>query len=149
MSTPGRVPISNLAVETRRHTTGSRNIPLGLLLAGLLIGCGVLPSEDSGAITTGLTGLVTRGPITPVCFEGTPCDAPFAGQFEVLRGSRLVATFRSDALGHFLVHLAPGRYTVVPGRDAPIMMPWAQRQEVEVKAEGLTRVVLQFDTGIR
>ena len=29
--------------------------------------------------TSGLFGHVSRGPITPVCREGTPCSAPVAG----------------------------------------------------------------------
>jgi hypothetical protein len=40
-------------------------------------------------------------------------------------------------------------YVVVPGPDAPIMSPRAQAREVVVESNGVTTVVLHFDTGIR
>ncbi|HYE96133.1 MAG TPA: hypothetical protein VD962_07970 [Rubricoccaceae bacterium] len=108
--------------------------------AGSLIG----PGE------TGLRGQVLRGPIQPVCQEGEPCeDAPFAATFYVYRGSRRIATFRSDAEGRFEIALAPGAYGIVPDEDAPVMAPASQRQEVVVAREGVTEVTLHFDTGIR
>ena len=99
--------------------------------------------------TTGLAGVVVRGPVTPVCQEGVPCDAPLAAEFVVERANRRVAGFRSGSDGRFEVRLAPGRYTVVPGRDAPLLSPGQQRREVEVGPTGLTEVTLLFDTGIR
>src|SRR5438093_800625 len=101
------------------------------------------------ALTTGLTGTVVRGPITPVCQINVPCDAPFSASFDVLRGGRRVASFRSDADGHFTVKLPPGKYVVVPATDAPLMHPSAQAKSVEVGAEGITSIDLVFDTGIR
>lgn len=101
------------------------------------------------AVTTGLTGTVSRGPITPVCQENVPCDAPFAATFEVRRGDHVVATFTSDAQGHFVVRLPPGSYVVVPAAGSGIMNAGAQGKSVEVGAEGLTTVQLVFDTGIR
>ena len=101
------------------------------------------------ALKTGLTGTVMRGPVTPVCQVNVPCDAPFAASFEVRQNTRRVATFRSDAEGRFTVRLAPGTYVLVPAEDAPLMQPSAQAKTVEVGAEGLTEVQLQFDTGIR
>ena len=101
------------------------------------------------ALTTGLSGTVRRGPVTPVCQVGVPCDAPFSASFEVLRGGRRVASFRSDADGHFTVKLAAGSYTIVPAADAPLMNPSAQSKIVEVAIEGVTSVELVFDTGIR
>jgi len=101
------------------------------------------------ALTTGLTGTVRRGPVTPVCQVGVPCDAPFSASFDVLRGARRVASFRSDADGHFTVKLAAGTYTIVPAADAPLMNPSAQSKTVEVTPEGITSVDLVFDTGIR
>jgi hypothetical protein len=101
------------------------------------------------ALTTGLTGTVSRGPVTPVCQVSVPCDAPFASSFEVRQNGRRVATFSSDAQGHFTVRLAPGTYVLVPAADAPLMNASAQTKTVEVLAEGLTSVQLNFDTGIR
>src|SRR6185295_5266936 len=70
---------------------------------------------------TGLTGVVVRGPVTPVCRVDVPCDAPFSAGFTVQKSGQRVAQFQSDASGRFTVFLAPGPYTVVPNADAPIL----------------------------
>lgn len=116
-----------------------------LILACLISGCGA----PTGPGNTGLVGTVTRGPIRPVCQADLPCDEPFGASFRVQQGSRVVASFRSDSQGHFESRLPPGIYVVVPGSDAPIMSPTAQAKQVEVGSNGLTTVLLQFDTGIR
>ena len=113
----------------------------------LLAGCSGDPAE---APTTGLTGVVVRGPIQPVCPVDEPCeDVPFSATFSVLRGGFPFARFVSDSLGAFTVLLAPGFYRIVPAPDAPILDPAGQTKDVEVGAVGLTTVVLSFDTGIR
>ena len=120
-------------------------IALGwLAIAALAVSCGT-PVE----LTTGLSGSVQRGPVTPVCQVGVPCDAPFAASFDVQAGARTVTTFKSDSAGHFTVPLAPGTYTVVPHADAPLMNPSAQTKSVQVGANGFTSIQLLFDTGIR
>ena len=99
---------------------------------------------------TGLTGVVMRGPVTPVCRVDVPCDAPFSGSFAVQRSGRRIAEFQSDAAGRFTVFLAPGPYTVMPNADAPIISPTRQAKTVTVLDNGtLTVVQLMFDTGIR
>jgi hypothetical protein len=124
-----------------------RSVTFGVLaLACGLAACGS-PTAPSD---TGLAGTVVRGPVRPVCQVDVPCDAPFSASFTVQQGNRMVvASFRSDSQGHFESRLPPGRYLVVPGSDAPIMLPTAQAKEVEVGPRGLTPVLLQFDTGIR
>ena len=118
------------------------------LLAWGLAGAGCSPDAPSPA--TGLTGIVTRGPITPVCRIDVPCDAPFTATFNVERAGRRVAQFQSDASGQFTVFLAPGGYTIVPNADAPIIAPTAQAKPVTVADNGMLTVVrLAFDTGIR
>jgi hypothetical protein len=98
---------------------------------------------------TGLVGIVVRGPVQPVCQPQVSCDAPFGATFTVQQGSRVITSFRSDAQGHFEVHLPPGTYLIIPGPDAPIISPSGQAKQVVVGPEGLTQVQLQFDTGIR
>jgi hypothetical protein len=117
------------------------------LLAALLFtaGCGS-PTEP---IATALAGTVFRGPIAPVCAFALPCEEPFSATFTVQRGTARVATFKSDAQGHFEVRLAPGPYVVIPAVDAPIISAAAQIKEVTVGQSGLTMVELHFDTGIR
>ena len=119
-----------------------------LLIAGLV----AVPACSSTAPSpaTGLTGVVMRGPITPVCRVDIPCDAPFAASFTAEQNGRRVAQFQSDAAGQFTVYLTPGAYTVVPAPDAPIISASSQRKSVTVADTGtLTVVRLAFDTGIR
>ena len=107
-------------------------------------------SSMSPSPTTGLTGVVLRGPVTPVCRVDVPCDAPFSAGFTVQKSGQRVAQFQSDASGRFTVFLAPGPYTVVPNADAPIIGASMQSKPVVVADSGaLTVVQLMFDTGIR
>jgi hypothetical protein len=103
----------------------------------------------SPTLTTGLTGTVLRGPIMPVCTIADPCEAPFSAAFTVQRNGNRVAQFQSDAEGQFTVMLAAGAYQVIPGSGAPLIFPTSQVKEVIVANDGLTIVVLHFDTGIR
>ena len=100
-------------------------------------------------LTTGLTGVVLRGPIAPVCQVNVACDAPFSAGFTVQQDTNTVAHFRSDTTGHFTVALQPGTYRVVPDPDAPVIAPASQAKTVSVGPVGLTQVQLEFDTGIR
>jgi hypothetical protein len=97
---------------------------------------------------TGLEGVVTRGPVTPVCLVGVPCYAPFAAAFTVSQGQQAVARFQSDSAGRYEVLLAPGAYTVAPDSGAAVW-PQGQSRPVTVGPFGITRADLQFDTGIR
>ena len=134
-----------MAGMTMRITRVTTGLVAACVLATL--SCG--GATETSTLTTGLTGTVTRGPITPVCMVNVPCDAPFAAHFTVRQGSRTVAAFQSGASGAFEVRVAPGSYTVVPGSDAPIMSPTSQAKAVTVGPSGLTFVQLNFDTGIR
>jgi hypothetical protein len=116
--------------------------------ATVLAGCASAGSSPSA--TTGLTGIVMRGPVTPVCRVDVPCDAPFSATFMVEQDGRRVAQFQSDAAGQFTVYLKPGTYMVVPAADAPIIGASLQRKSVTVGDNGMLTVVrLTFDTGIR
>lgn len=117
-----------------------------LVMMASLAACG---NPVSSTPTTGLTGVVVRGPITPVCQIGRPCDAPFSAGFSVEQNGRRVDRFRSDAEGRFTVWLPPSTYRIIPDADAPLMAPASQGKIVEVGRIGLTYVRLDFDTGIR
>ena len=115
-------------------------------MAAVIVGCGTSVSPTPG---TGLTGVVVRGPITPVCQVAVPCEAPFSAGFTVEQDGRRVAQFHSNADGRFSVRLLPGQYRVAPDLDAPIIRPASQVKTVDVGDSGMTEVRLQFDTGIR
>ena len=119
------------------------------MVAGSLYAAAACATGQFGVPTTGLTGIVVRGPVTPVCMVNVPCSAPFSATFTVNRGSSTVTSFQSDDQGHFTVMLYPGTYAVVPAVDAPLMNPSSQIKTVTVGATGLTTVELEFDTGIR
>ena len=95
---------------------------LVVIAASALLAC----ASTAPSPMTGLTGVVMRGPITPVCRVDVPCDAPFSARFVVQRAGRKVAEFQSDSMGQFTVYLVPGAYTVVPNADAPIISPSSQ-----------------------
>jgi len=117
--------------------------------ASLILGVAIACAAPMTVPTTGLTGTVIRGPITPVCRVDLPCSAPFSAHFTVMSGSSTVASFLSDSSGVFTVMLAPGSYTIVPAADAPVMSATSQAKSVIVGPVGLTKVQLEFDTGIR
>jgi len=137
-----------MAIRGGYYHRGRMNRCRALLLAGVAA-LGACASAGPSP-TTGLTGVVIRGPITPVCRIDVPCDAPFSATFNVNKDGRRVAQFQSDTAGQFTVFLAPGAYTVVPNTDAPIISPSSQMKPVTVADNGMLTVVrLTFDTGIR
>jgi hypothetical protein len=111
----------------------------------LVFGFGCGSGGASGP--TGIEGTARFGPIRPMCQPESPCTAPFSTAFEVWQDKRVVTRFQSDSSGHFVVHLPPGTYTVIPGRPVGILIR-SQVHEVTVKSGGLTHVDLDFDTGI-
>lgn len=123
-----------------------------LLVSSFSCGSGATPAavepHGRGSAPTGFEGTARRGPTRPVCQVDKPCDAPFSARFEVWQGERVVARFESDSAGHFLIHIAPGTYTVVPDASVGILAR-SQVHEVTVGPKGLTHVELNFDTGIR
>ena len=115
----------------------------------VLMGLAACSGSTDIALDTGLEGTARRGPIQPVCQAGQSCDAPLSTRFDLLRGTELVVSFRSDAQGHYRVLAAPGTYRVVPDASAPLLDPRGQQQKVAVGSSGMTQVDLSFDTGIR
>jgi hypothetical protein len=115
-----------------------------VLLVLLAAGCGA-----TAPTRTTLIGTVLRGPVQPVCRVDVSCEAPFSAGFTVRQGDRVIASFTSDAAGHFELSLASGTYLVVADADAPILSPRTQTKEVTVGATGPATVLLHFDTGLR
>jgi hypothetical protein len=97
---------------------------------------------------TGLHGVVTRGPTTPVCQVGKPCSEPAVGAVLVFsRGGTVAGRARSGAGGRYTVRLLPGLYTVrvSPPQHIGGLTP----SQVRVRAGAPRRVDFQIDTGIR
>jgi len=127
-------------------TTIIRNIGIILIVFFGLIAC----ENNKEEITTGLEGIVYRGPINPVEMEGQVNDAPFSALFRVYNlKNKLITSFSSNAAGEYNVMLAPGNYKIIPDKSAPIMSAESQVKEITVKTVGITNSDLYFDTGIR
>jgi hypothetical protein len=105
-------------------------------------------TSTAATIDSGITGLVTIGPISPVEQPGVPNEKPYAATI-VIRdaGGTVVAQVQSGADGRFTVKLAPGTYTVEPQNGQPL--PRAESQVVTVKPHAFTEVTIAYDSGIR
>jgi hypothetical protein len=98
------------------------------------------------APTSGAYGTVTRGPTTPVCHVGTPCNAP--ARQTLIQFTRAGKTTRTttNGDGQYRVRLKPGRYVV----SKPDWGPGSIRPERILVLEGrFAHVNLFIDTGIR
>lgn len=120
-----------------------------LTLAALAAAAAAAGAGAAGSVglDSGLQGVVTRGPTTPVCRED-PCEEPAAGV--VLRFSRngvVVARAKTGAGGGYTVRLRPGPYAVgtLPSRPGMQLLP----RRVWVPAGRPARVDFHLDTGIQ
>ena len=98
--------------------------------------------------SSGLRGLVTRSPATPVCVVGVPCSVPAKNTLLLFsRGGRLVRT-RTDSVGHYRVGLTTGLWSVstVP---VPRIGSGITPRAVRVLAARFRIVNFDIDTGIR
>jgi hypothetical protein len=128
------------------RTILNRNIGIILIVFFGFIAC----ENNKEEITTGLEGIVYRGPINPVAMDGQANDAPFSALFRVYNlKNKLITSFSSNAAGEFMVMLAPGNYKIIPDKSAPIMSAESQVKEIIVNPIGITNMDLYFDTGIR
>lgn len=128
------------------RTTINRNIGIILIVFIAFIAC----ENNKEEITTGLEGIVYKGPISPVEMEGQVNDAPFSALFSVYTlKNKFITSFSSNASGEFSVMLAPGNYKIIPDNSAPIISAESQVKEITVKPIGISKLDLYFDTGIR
>ncbi len=112
-------------------------------------------AEAAPAIPAGmglLTGVVTRGPVSPVQGPGLPAGAAPAEGVELViygPGRREVATARTDTAGRYRVNLPPGAYLIdlhlEKGRGFTKDLP----ATVTITPGRETRLDLRIDTGIR
>ncbi|TML13678.1 MAG: hypothetical protein E6G33_11525 [Actinobacteria bacterium] len=103
----------------------------------------------SATVSSGLRGVVMRGPVMPVCMVGQPCDEPAANLKLIFVRDRIVAgRARTDAQGRYRVVLRPGRYSVrIPGKV--LIGRGIAPPTVRVLRGRFLRVDFFVDTGIR
>jgi hypothetical protein len=96
-----------------------------------------------------LAGLVTRGPITPVCTVEQPCDEPAAHVTLVFsHAGRDVTRVTTGADGRYRLRLPATTYQVRRARSgAPDRK--LEPHSVLVKAGRVMRIDFSIDTGIR
>lgn len=118
-------------------------------LVSSLFAVAVLAAPACAAETSsGIRGLVLRGPTQPVCTIAAPCEEPAARELlSVTRRGRIVARVRTGPDGRFRVALAPGRYTVAP--TATGFGRGASPVSVLVRSGNYARITLRIDTEIR
>ena len=130
-----------------------------LVGATLAFGCGQSPAglgpalnASQATVTSGVAGVVRRGPITPVSREGVDNTAPMEGATVVIdrAGGGRVGYVVSDQDGLFFVALDPGVYDFKPQSVPGGLDPGAPAPErVTVPSTGVAEVHFEYDTGIR
>jgi hypothetical protein len=97
-----------------------------------------------------LTGIVTRGPITPVCVAEQPCDAP-APNVRLLfsRNGAVVGRAVTDQDGRYRLRLPAGSYSVRRAVTAAPIDRKLDPNRARVYPGRLTHVDFSIDTGIR
>ena len=121
---------------------------IGALLAVLVAGvaCGAAAGTAQRP-RTGLHGLVTRGPLSPVCGVETPCEGPAPDLRLVFsRNGVVVAQTTTRADGTYRIRLRPGTYAVRVGQPRRTA---TRPSTAAVPRTGFRRVNFFVDTGIR
>lgn len=96
----------------------------------------------------GLHGIVTRGPITPVCQVGKPCSEPAVGAVLVFsRNGSVAARVRTRVGGRYSVSIPAGLYAV--RLSPPQRIGGLKPAQVRVRAGVNGRLDFEIDTGIR
>ena len=106
-------------------------------------------SAGAATSTSGLRGIVTRGPIAPVCVAGQPCDAPAKNLTLVfVRNGHVARRTKTNERGRYRVALAPGLYAVRLTTKSSIGRG-LEPERARVVAGRFRRVDFSIDTGIR
>lgn len=106
-------------------------------------------SGTSQAGDSGIDGTISFSPSRPGPQRiGEPSKAPAANiAFVVKKGDEKVASFTTDAQGHFHVSLPPGHYTISRSEPASGIGHW--QFEVDVVAGKMAAVDWTGDSGMR
>lgn len=116
---------------------------IGLVLSALLA------TMNAETPATGIEGSISMSPIHGgPSRQGETDTGPLANvTFDVVNDAGVVATFTTDAEGHFRIAVPPGRYTVkMRGKKKIGGCP---DMPVEITAAGFAKVQWNCDTGMR
>jgi hypothetical protein len=96
-----------------------------------------------------LAGVVTRGPIAPVCAVEQPCDEPAKNvTLLFLRDDRVAGRVVTDGQGRYRIRLPAGLYTVRRPGTAGVGRK-LEPNRVRVYSGRNIRIDFSIDTGIR
>lgn len=108
-----------------------------------------LSAGGTNASSPNVRGVLSRGPVMPVCIVGRPCDAPAPGVVLVFsRAGADVKRVTTGAAGRFALRLRPGPYAVRALRK-PLLGSALTPARFRVPASGVLTLRLHLDTGIR
>lgn len=116
-------------------------LALALAAAVALAACAPVPTDS------GVRGIVTIGPTSPVQRQGESGEAPYSARLLFRSSAGGTTSVTSGRDGRFVVDLAPGTYSLEPQSPGPL--PIAQPQTVVVVAHHFTDVTVRYDSGIR
>lgn len=121
---------------------------VAVTVVALFLGSGLAGAATPTVVTSGLHGVVMKGPIRPVCDESKPCDEPAAGLvLRFSRGGVVLARVTTGGRGGYRVKLRPGRYSVTTPNRRPGMD--LTPSVVRVPTGVVARVDFHLDTGIQ
>jgi hypothetical protein len=108
-----------------------------------------LASASSASLPSGaLYGVVTKGPIAPVCSAGQQCNAPVRVTLVFSRAGKDVAQTKSSVGGRYRITVPYGYYSVRTleriGIDHNI-----RPRKLHIRANKIDRLDFSIDTGIR
>lgn len=116
-------------------------------LALIAVNLAAVAGASATSPPSGLYGTVRRGPITPVCRSGVPCDAPAPNTILTFSRAGLARKTQTDQQGAYRIGLPPGVYLVRTNSK-----PFGQTPHpthVRVRAGHRDKIVFTIDTGIR
>jgi hypothetical protein len=122
---------------------------VAFILAALALASASAGSAAPSGLTSGLRGIVMRGPTTPVCVVGEPCEKPAAGiTLRFIRAGRVPAQVKTGTDGRYSIRLRRGTYTVTTTPELRLGATLTPRR-VLVPAGRMARIDFHLDTGIQ
>jgi hypothetical protein len=120
-----------------------------LLLTLNMTACG--GHIKNGDVNSGIKGVATVGPVSPVSRPGEVNEKPYEDAVIVVMSldNKEAARANADADGSFIIKLPPGKYEVAPSNTAGSMLPYAAPFQVDVAEGEYTEVTVSYDSGIR
>jgi hypothetical protein len=133
----------------------SRRILLAALLAAVAVPAREIPAESGRrrAPSSGIQGMAIVIPTSPVGLDGVVTFRSLPKAEVVVRSLRSdaeLARVQANANGVFQIPLPPGIYRIIPlspNPDAPY--PYAVPQTVMVRRGRVTKIMIEYDSGIR